>query len=189
MASNCWALGEGKKVFLWDLLRDSLVTCPRLLDWKSNPCNLLDPCLVVNNEEGSQPCFPPPIDQGGGLARDACGFVWFKPLQPIGQPGDWPSLYQWIILRLQLAVDECYSWDEWPESPATRPTQKTRFFSFFLGFTSHCSTVTGRGLEKRIICCVSKSNKPLQSQKSSDRLTKPTVVWLSCTVVLSYAVA
>jgi hypothetical protein len=32
---------------------------PRLSDWKYVPRNLLDPCLGVNNEEGSQPCFPP----------------------------------------------------------------------------------------------------------------------------------
>jgi hypothetical protein len=89
-----WEVNHEKKscFFHWDLLWNSLVTRQRLSDWKSDPCNLLDPYLVVDDDEGSQPYFPP-IDQGDGLAWDACGFVRFKPLQPIGQPSDRPILY------------------------------------------------------------------------------------------------
>jgi hypothetical protein len=31
--------------------------------------------------------------QGDGQAWDACGFIRFKPLRPIGQPGNRPILY------------------------------------------------------------------------------------------------
>jgi hypothetical protein len=46
------------------------------MDWKSDPRNLLDPCLVVNDEGGSQPCFPP---IGGDTVAAGLFFPNFSP--------------------------------------------------------------------------------------------------------------